>query len=258
MALPSDPCDFIRWRLRLDSGEPHGFSLAVAFGAAQPNTLDFIGGGRTVLLRGKVQVRRPARPAQSVEIYQLDGEAAGSPISLLRLNENLLQVLQADGTPMVGNGGWSYTLNREAPIASTPNPRFWLGLQPETSDGSTVFEGRTPCREIAGRIGLADQAGCFKVKWKLTLIRDPKTRQPARYTLDRTGHRGAPVEGRWRISDSERGGDGPRIYQLDPDSRGASLSFFAVDSSLLFFLDRQGQLLTGNADFSYTLNKRAK
>ena len=102
---------------------------------------------------------------------------------------------------------------------------------------------------------MADQTGCFKIKWKLTLNRDPRSGQPTTYALDRTGHREAAIKGRWSIANRPGSGE-PAVYRLDPDSPATSLSFLSLDDSVLFFLDARGHMLVGNADFSYTLNRR--
>lgn len=46
------------------------------------------------------------------------------------------------------------------------------------------------------------------------------------------------------------------IYRFEPDQSGAPLLFLAGDSNVLFFLGKNFQLLTGDANFSYTMNRR--
>ncbi len=257
VGVPRDvTCDFIRWHLSLQVTPPRRFSLTINFGEAQPNTLGFIGGGRTVTFDGMVEVVRQTGRGEPAAIYRLDRSTPAPSITFLEVNGNLLHLLDRDGHLQVGDGGWSYTLNREPPIPSAPNPFFWL-VSGAVDDVPVhaVFEGRTPCREIAPRIGLAAETGCFKVKWKLTLNRDPRTHEPTTYALERTGHRDAPIEGRWVVASDGRANGRPVTYQLDPDSPATSLSFLAVGDAVLFFLDERGRLLTGNGDFSYTLNR---
>lgn len=45
------------------------------------------------------------------------------------------------------------------------------------------------------------------------------------------------------------------IYQLDPNASQGSLLFLKADENILYFLDRSRNLLVGNYDFSYTLNR---
>jgi len=45
-------------------------------------------------------------------IYRLDPDKPLESISFLRLNENLIHLLDSDQQLMTGTGAWSYTLNR--------------------------------------------------------------------------------------------------------------------------------------------------
>lgn len=253
---PGEACDFVRWNLSIRE-DVREFALRVQFGEAQPNTLGFTGGGETRSFSGTYEIATRADTGGTRTIYRLGRGPSQPPIALLEVNDNLFQILDAHGEPMLGNGGWSFSLNREQPIRPAPNPAFTLTSRPfETGAVQTVFEGRTPCREVAVRVGLETVAGCFKVKWNLTLNRDPATHRPTTYQLDRTGHRGAPIVGRWAVVEAAGLDNAPAIVRLDPGSP-TSLSFLALDDSLLFFLDENDRLLPGNGDFSYTLNRRS-
>jgi hypothetical protein len=224
----------------------------VQFGEGQPNTLNFRGGGETRTLSGTFDTDMRAAPRL---VYRLRRPGAAREIRLVRLNDNLLHLLGAHGRLLAGNAGWSYTLNRARPTSSR-NPTYRLVSDAQrASAAQTVFEGRTPCRELASRIGLQN-TGCFKLKWRLTLRRDPRVPGTGTYTLERTGHRHAALQGRWDVA-AAASADGPLIYRLDPHQPSPTLSFLAVDDSVLFFLDEQNMLLTGNGDFSYTLNRSA-
>jgi hypothetical protein len=158
---------------------------------------------------------------------------------------------------MVGNGGWSYTLNRKAPPANdlTGLPSWTTSLSGDTA-GQAIFDGRTPCRDFAGQYNLQVAGDCHKLKWKLTLSRHPKTNEPTTYTLQSTltGHK--ITGGDWTIIKGIETNPGAIIYQLDPDKPDRSVSFLVGDENVLFFLDRGNRLLTGNGDFSFTLNRR--
>jgi hypothetical protein len=45
------------------------------------------------------------------------------------------------------------------------------------------------------------------------------------------------------------------VIQLDPDDPNGFLSFLKADENILFFLDKNRDLLVGNDRFSYTLNR---
>jgi hypothetical protein len=46
------------------------------------------------------------------------------------------------------------------------------------------------------------------------------------------------------------------IIELAANKEEKPVSILAGDENVLFFLDTDGNLMTGNGDFSYTLNRR--
>jgi len=95
----------------------------------------------------------------------------------------------------------------------------------------------------------------MKLKWDLTLNHDPVTRIPTTYRLKGTLYRERIGEGRWAIVKGTKTNPEAVVYQLDPDKAAGSLFFLKADNSILFFLDKERNLLKGNGDFSYTLNR---
>jgi len=159
-----------------------------------------------------------------------------------------------------------------ATVASVPQIGEPSGTRPDSVAG--VFEGRTPCGTIAADFTGFPIANCEKVKWRITLHRDPSTRKATTYSFKGTR---ATRQGTWRI---ERGGGGDRqrvIYHLDysgPPHRRTDLdvrdrdiyhvadggppkmlSLLAVDENVLLLLDRELNVLVGDASWSYALNR---
>src|SRR5829696_5189503 len=128
----ADSIDFIRWHLKMvDQIE---FVLACSYGISKPNTNGFID-EKKLALKGTVYFKD--------ETLLLTH--SGKSLLLQILNHNILHLLNKDGTMMVGNGGWSYTLNSTAPV-----PVSDISLRQAAIDfrDSIVFEGRTPCKGI--------------------------------------------------------------------------------------------------------------
>jgi hypothetical protein len=96
---------------------------------------------------------------------------------------------------------------------------------------------------------------CIKLKWDLTLYQDPRTRIPTTYRLKGTFYRERIGEGRWSIIKGTKTDPEAVVYQLDPDKAASSLLFMKADNNVLFFLDKERNLMKGNGDFSYTLNR---
>jgi hypothetical protein len=260
-------CEFVRWELSLAidvKNEAPGPAVAqVEYGVfGQPLTKL-----KREMTWAAVNGTAERKDAQVVELKR--GSAS---LKLWRVNDETLYFLGAKNALLVGNGGYSYALSiavaqsPEAPKA--PPPDFTYKLKPLASGPNVygVFEGRTPC-EIAKVVNISVPDGCIKLKWRLTLFQDPKTKAPASYRLEGTlfpagGREGAlsPLSGtpfdaaaqvvRLELPDAERAayvrGKSPEPVHL---MRG--------DENVLFFLDNGGKLGLGNRDFNYVLNRRS-
>jgi hypothetical protein len=115
-----------------------------------------------------------------------------------------------------------------------------------------VFEGRTPCGRIATEFTGFPTANCEKIKWRLTLYRDGTTGSPTSYRYEGTR---TTRQGRWRKADGERSGRGRVVYHLTPSGPGGPLSVLSIDDRVLLLLDATGQVLVGDASWSYALNR---
>jgi hypothetical protein len=230
-------CESVSWRLTF-AGE--SYTLATTRGVGQPNTRHLIGGGTRKELRGRWKAGPPGRGRWPVVVL----EAASTRLSLARITDNVLQLMDGGGHLAIGDGGWSYTLNRD-PLGTESRP-------PAIPEKATLgkldgrFVGRTPCQEIARQLALAKPPDCFKLKWDLRLAGD-------RYQLLGTRFRNAPREGRWTpVHDPRTGG---LILRLEGSAGDEPIELLAGDDGVLFFLDPRRGLLPGNHEFSYVLNR---
>lgn len=246
--------DFIRWELILNQAENDSktYVLNIAFGESQPNTNGFKDGGEKLSFKGVYTVSK----IQQRELYQLKSEKTPNIISLVKLNENLFHLLSPDNKLLVGNGGWSYTLNRKDASANSYAALPWLTVSlPVETAREVIFEGRTPCLDFAEQYNIKVGNDCIKLKWRLTLFRDSETNQPTTYVLKGTINRPIETKGKWTIIKPIENNSEAVIYQLDPDKPAESMYFWVGDENLLFFLDKEKRLFTGNSDFSFTLNR---
>jgi len=249
--------DFIRWELVVKEDEPRTFKLNINYGEAQPNTLGFISGGKEYTWEGNVVVAKGFADNSNMEIYTLKGSRQDQELSILKLNGNLFHILTSDGKLMRGNGGYSYTLNRgdfipvSGSLFSSSSAPFFTGNQ-----AMVVFEGRTPCLEISKEYNLGFIENSFKIKWKLTLFRDLKTNQPTEFHLQRTGHRSEDIKGYWKLINDTASNPQFTLLQIVPEEPEEKITFLVGDRNVLFFVSKKLDLLVGNADFSYTLNRR--
>ncbi|GAA4445342.1 hypothetical protein GCM10023091_36900 [Ravibacter arvi] len=118
-----------------------------------------------------------------------------------------------------------------------------------------VFDGRTPCQEIAQALNRPVSSDCFKLKWRLVLYQHPQTRTHTTYRLEGTLYRQRVREGSWTQKTGTKTDSTATVYQLDLNDPNQSVYLMKGDENVLFFLGKDRDLLIGNADFGYTLNR---
>jgi hypothetical protein len=230
----TDSIDFIRWKLSLTDKK---YSLECSYGISKPNTNGFYD-EKKVILNGIVK--------RENNNYIL--ENGNHVLKLAELNVNLLHILNKDNTLLIGGGGWSYALNNIAPTATN---QINLTAKQDFLKDSIVFQGRTLCGDFS--INRPSQ-NCIKMKWLIVFYANKN--EPTTYLLNRSNI--LPLEypgkkGTWKII---AGKDGRIIYELTPDKETTSTYLLKLDEGVLIFTDAKGNLLVGNHDFSYTLNRR--
>jgi hypothetical protein len=250
---PSTHVDFIRWDLRMDE-KPGPFVLNIVFGEGEPNTPGFKKGGEAKKFEGTYTLSKDARG----DAYRFTSTRLPATISLLKLGENVFHILSSNDELMAGNGGWSYTLIRKNPVFNKTGrlvSRSKMLLDDTAPE--MIFEGRTPCADF-GRPDLPYTDGCRRLKWKLTLKRDVKTKQAATYVLETTLNRRQAIEGKWALVNGTHANPRALLLRLDHDRPNEAMTFLIGDENVLFFLDKSERLLAGNEDFGFTLNRQSK
>lgn len=225
-----DSIDFIRWKITL---EEDAYQLTCHYGISKPNTNGFLKGGEQLALTGSLKKEKNCYVLQN----------GHKRLLLLEVNANLLHLLDGDHNLLVGNDGWSYTLNSE-----NPGDGIFLKAQsaPIGLKDSAVFVGRTPC--LPGNRNTSD---CYKQKWVIVLFSDKDAKQPTAFRLkgSLSGHQ--PKTGVVSIVNTEAV---QHLYRLQYDDKDFYLQ--PIDPHVLVFTDSRGALLVGNEDFSFTLNRK--
>ena len=229
-----DSVDFVKWKLTIQDEK---YVLQCRFGIGKPNTDDFINGGKTIELNG--QLRK-----ENNYYYLRNGNKI---LKALELNADLLHLLNEDKSLLVGNGGWSYTLNMDKPSGTDRANIFSKQILLEDS---MSFQGRTPCHDFPE---IHPSPNCIKKKWLVVLYADSKTNQPTTYHLNGNSRGEGGTRGNWKIITSQ---DGRIIYHLYSDKENASIFLLKLDENILVFTDEHGKLLVGDKDFSFTLSRK--
>ena len=263
---PGADCHNITWHITLstnqDKDRPATFSLTAQYYVPTRANTNQSEPGPKVEARGTWEILEGTQAHPNAVVYRL--RTKDTQLSFVRIGEYLLHFLNLDGTLMVGNGGWSYTLNRadrsekivDPSVAATvPDMSYKIAPLATGPTVFAVFEGRSPCHGIVRELNLRQHhAGCHKVKWRVTLYQNPDTSAPTTYKIEGTLFRREAREGTWRITRSASTDQNATVYQLNAKGE-APLLLLKADDNILFFLDQNRAPLIGNADFSYTLNR---
>jgi hypothetical protein len=217
-------------------------------------------------MEGNWAIVKGTKTDPDANVYQLYSSRSQVAVSFVKMSEDLLHVLTRDQTLMVGNAAWSYTLNRtdhrpplpmDGPVGSGPEAtRPPIPTMPPGSSVFGVFEGRFPCHEIVFEVlKIAPFPNCLKLKSRLTLYQDQETGTPGGYMYMGTS---TIREGIWTILEGATKDPEAVVYQLQLDDSQEPVSFLKADENHLFLLDRDLNLLVGNALFSYTFSRIEK
>lgn len=264
--IPADSdCEQMIWKivLRQDpaTGTPTTYSLESAYGLSQQNTTGLKGGGTLITLDGSWSIVKGTKTDPDAVVYRLESQNPPAALSLIRVSDDVLHILQDGQSLMVGHAGWSYTLNRTdnrlpLQIVEITGPDPTQPVFPPTPVGVSVFgvfEGRLPCHELMFEFTKIPPHACMKIKSQLTLYQDPATGAPSVYYYRSTT---TFRQGTWTIVHASKADPEAVIYELRLDDGQPPVSFLLVDENHLFLLSRDGEPLVGNALFSYTLSRK--
>ncbi|MHA4844695.1 hypothetical protein ACX0G7_11050 [Flavitalea antarctica] len=228
----ADSVDFIRWNLVIIDNNQ--FGLKCKYGISKPNTNGFID-EKEVALNGTTVVNNE----------RLTLTYGSKSLVMLVLNANIIHLLEKNGSMMVGNGGWSYTLNAVDKISTRE-----VNLRPFKShfEDSVVFIGRTPCRGIEELMIGKTRPECYKKKWKITMYKDGPGASAGTYRIGSAESR----NGKWKLKTDKANNI---IYSLDLNN-GNTFDLLQTDENIIYIMDPKGGLMVGDHDFSYSLNRK--
>jgi hypothetical protein len=254
-------CEMIQWKLALQE-DSKSFELTYEYGEPKQGTRGFSDDSKNMKLKGAWTKENGSYENNEAVIYRLEDDASKFSLSFLKPGENILHLLDNNKRLAIGNAAWSYTLNRIVPdkaVVSEPNP-IKLYIKGDTAIAGT-FEGRIPCNRAVREMNGISADGCNLVKCQLKLFRDTTTHTPANFILHTIyvgkGDTKYTTTGIWSSETGLSSNPSAVIYRLLPDSGKlkGSLLLLKADDNILFFLDENGSLLSGDNYVSYTLNR---
>jgi hypothetical protein len=229
----SDSAGFIRWVLIIND---NSYALDCNYGIVKPNTNGFIDNGKRITLTGFI--------SKNGNYFRLENN--NRFLNIVMIDTNLLQLLSNEKKMLVGDGGWSYTLNNTSiAVAGTSN----INSQFKPFKDSLVLVGRTPCA-IPG--ALPEGTNCYKLKWHVVMYNDGSNTAGTYTIFGNLWTREQPKTGNWSIVKS----NGSMFLKLTDFNKKIPVFLKKIDDNIFMFADSKGSLLVGNEDFSYTLNRK--
>lgn len=111
-------CAMVEWKLTLYrdpvTGKPTSYKLTSTNRFIVKQTNMYSQPGTKTESQGKWTIGRGTKTNANAVVYQLNPDKPEISLSLLKLSDNLLHVLDHERNLMIGNEFWSYTLNRVA------------------------------------------------------------------------------------------------------------------------------------------------
>lgn len=239
--------DFIRWEIAMNSAD-RTYALSINYGEGQPNTNDFKGGGEWRKINGQYKIV----PGSEHQILSFN--TGGDQFSLVRISENVFHFIEAPGRLLRGSGGWGYSLSRRSPVAEKPRELVSFSKHLLEERSSMVFTGRTPCVDFR-RADLTPGPHCYKLKWKLTLERNPSIGTIGKYRLESTVSRQIPVVGTWSLVNGTHESPNALLLVLDVDDPARRLTFFVADEKIIYLMTDGSKPGIGNDDFGFSLTR---
>ena len=132
------------------------------------------------------------------------------------------------------------------------------------------FVGSTPCDALPRELlDIAATSNCERITWELTLFTNSDIPLPLTFTLVTTygmqahnssgfigGGERKTLEGKWIKIKASKDNRGALVYELKSSEGHESITFVSVSENLLHLLNKNKQLMVGDASWSYTLNRK--
>jgi len=154
--------------------------------------------------------------------------------------------------------GLLLTSKTEAQTASADNKiseSITFHDMPKGKNVYGIFEGRSPCAQIDKLMGATLPAELDHLKWQVILYQDSVTRKSATFSLTTEMFNRRPLTGKWSIARGAKNNPAATLIVLNCERIDKKINLLKGNENVLFILDENLEFMTGDADFSYTLNR---
>ncbi len=110
----SDTCVFMKWELDVfnKNGKDSSFKLLISYGDFQPNTMHFLGGGKSISIVGKLWTTYIIKNSTKYKIFHLDTDKNDPGLLFIQLDNNVLHLLDSNMNFIKGDPSFAFVLNR--------------------------------------------------------------------------------------------------------------------------------------------------
>lgn len=222
--LPADAkCEMVKWKL--DVSENGSYTVNANWGYWVDN--------RTFKYTGKADSKGEYKVDS--RIYSFSNKYAS--LLMLRLNQNMFQLLDNNKNLLPGDEGYANMLTRTDPVED----KSLDFVSPKTfKKEDLVISGRTPLRPFDKELPIADSEGHQKIKWLIKFYADGRVE--VREVLEHVYN----WKGTWTAYEN--------IYKLDFEGR--KLTLLRGSDDIFYFVSKEGGLMNGNEEFGTALIRR--
>ena len=116
----SDTCVFMKWELDVfnKNGKDSSFKLLISYGDFQPNTMYFLGGGKSMNIAGKLWTTYIIRNSTKYRIFHLADDKNDRGLLFIQLDNNILHLIDNNMKFIKGDPSFAFVLNRIDPSQS--------------------------------------------------------------------------------------------------------------------------------------------
>lgn len=110
----SDTCVFMKWELDMfnKNGKDSSFKLLISYGDFQPNTMYFLGGGKSIRIAGKLWTTYIIRNSAKYKILHLAGDKHDPGLLFIQMDNNILHLIDSNMKFIKGDPSFAFVLNR--------------------------------------------------------------------------------------------------------------------------------------------------
>ncbi len=115
LKIPStDTCEFMKWELNMFKGnnQPGAFKLLISYGDYQPNTMNFLGGGKSISITGKLTTSYVTKENSKHTVYHLISDKQQPELLFIEIDNNILHLIDSNMKFIKGDASFGFVLNR--------------------------------------------------------------------------------------------------------------------------------------------------